>query len=73
MISSVVDALVEDVVRLRAANERLTEQVTDLSAQFAQFRSRARSEHPEQPKSAPEQIAPSPTTSDAHLRGKHKN
>ncbi|VVC88879.1 unnamed protein product [Leptidea sinapis] len=67
-ISSVVDALVEDVVRLRAVNERLTEQVTDHSAQFAQLRSRARSEHPEEPKSAPEQIAPSPTPSDAHLR-----
>ncbi|VVC89296.1 unnamed protein product, partial [Leptidea sinapis] len=64
-ISSVVDALVEDVVRLRAANERLTEQVADLSAQFAHFRSGARSE---QPKSAPEQTAPSPAPSDAHLR-----
>ncbi|VVC88714.1 unnamed protein product [Leptidea sinapis] len=61
-------ALVEDVVRLRAANEHLTEKVADLNAQFAQFQARARPEHSEQPNSAPEQTAPSPTQSDAHLR-----
>ncbi|VVC87192.1 unnamed protein product, partial [Leptidea sinapis] len=67
-ISSVVDALVEDVVRLRAVNERLTEMVANLSAQFAQFQARAPPEHPEQPNSVPQQTAPSPTPSDAHLR-----